>query len=99
MLSPQSPKVEVNIKAEKEAPEVLIDPINMDLNNKIRKKEKVVQPSNMKFNIFINYWRPVPHKKFSALKKKTPAPAILRNNYKPKPKREDGRPTQKFNRK
>ena len=40
----QPPKVEADIKAEKEIP---IDPINVDL--------KVVQPSNVNFNRFMSY--------------------------------------------
>ena len=40
MHSPQLPKVKVNIKVKNKAPVVLIDPINVDLNNKIRKKKK-----------------------------------------------------------
>ena len=55
MPSPRPPKVGANIKVENEAPVVLIDPINVDLNNKIRKKEKIVQPSNLNSNRFISY--------------------------------------------
>ena len=52
MPSPQPLKEEADIKAEKEAS---VDPINVNLNNKIRGKEKVVQPSNMNSNTFISY--------------------------------------------
>ena len=89
--------MEANIKAEKEALVVLIDPINMDLNNKIREKEKVVQPSNLNSNRFISYWRPVLHRRFSASEKKPPTPVILRNNYKPEPGRDGRRLPPKFN--
>ena len=52
MPSPQPTKKEADIKVEKEAP---VNPINMDLNNKIREKERVVQPSNMNSNRFMSY--------------------------------------------
>ena len=53
----------------------------------------------MNSNRFISYWRPVPHKRFLAPEKKPHIPAILRNNYKHKLRREDRRPPLKFNRK
>ena len=71
----------------------------MDMNNKIREKDKVVQPSNMNSNRFISYWRLVLYKRFSELEKKSPTLVILRNNYKPKPKRDGRRLPPKFNRK
>ena len=50
--SPRPPKEKADIKVEKEAP---VNLINMELNNKIRENEKVVQPFNMNFNRVISY--------------------------------------------